>query len=401
MRVADASSAETGEHKLKPLLLCFTHLRWSFVYQRPQHLFSRAAKHYRVIYLEDPLYAAIDEPRIDLSAGPGAVTIAVPVLPETTPEKERVALRRQLLDDLLAETGAPDIVWYYTPMALEFSDHIRARVCVYDCMDELTGFRGAPPALRQYEQLLFERADIVFTGGFSLYEAKRTEHDNVHAFPSSIEVAHFAAAREPNLAEPADQLNIPRPRIGYCGVVDERMDLDLVDRLASLLSDCHFMMIGPVAKIEAADLPQRPNLHWLGGKQYDELPRYLASWDLGFMPFALNAATRYISPTKTPEFLAAGLPVVSTPVRDVVRVYGEAGLVEIAGDAAEFAKKARTLLARPRGAWLERVDRHLVTTSWDKTWAGMHELIERERTFPSMARGRTDASERLRESAHV
>ena len=176
-------------------------------------------------------------------------------------------------------------------------------------------------------------------------------------------------------AEPADQAAIPHPRLGFFGVIDERMDIDLVAAVADLRPDWHLVMIGPVVKIDPATLPQRANIHWLGGKSYSDLPRYLSGWDAGLMPFALNESTRFISPTKTPEFLAAGVPVVSTPITDVVRPYGEKGLVEIAKTPLEAVRKAEALLERPRQPWLSRVDRHLAAGSWDKTWAAMHKLM--------------------------
>jgi len=260
-------------------------------------------------------------------------------------------------------------------MALTFSSDLEADLVVYDNMDELSLFRGASSELLALEEALFTRANLVFTGGMSLYEAKRTRHRSVHAFPSSIDRQHFAAARRP-LTDPSDQAFISRPRLGFFGVIDERMDLDLVRELADRRPDWNLVMIGPVAKIEPASLPQRANIHWLGPKSYSELPSYLSGWDVGLMPFALNEATRFISPTKTPEFLAAGVPVVSAAITDVVHPYGDRGLVEIAQSPAEFADKVGLLLSRPRLAWLRNVDRHLSAGSWDKTFARMLSLME-------------------------
>ncbi|MDQ4061394.1 MAG: glycosyltransferase, partial [Pseudomonadota bacterium] len=307
------------------LLVCFSHLRWNFVYQRPQHLLTRAARNHHVYFVEEPIFERGGTlPRLDLRPQPSGVMVAVPVLAEGSSEAEIVEAQRQLVDDLLAGRAEEHrTFWYYTPMAMAFTEHLEPDLCIYDCMDELSAFRFAPPALRTLEAKLLARADLVFTGGQSLYEAKRGRHPNIHAFPSSIDTAHFAKARRTGGRGPDDQAALPRPRLGFFGVIDERMDLDLVGRLAELRPDWQLVMVGPVVKIDPATLPRRPNVHWLGGKTYDELPAYLAGWDLGFMPFALNESTRYISPTKTPEFLAAGVPVVSTPITDVVRPYGE------------------------------------------------------------------------------
>jgi UDP-galactopyranose mutase len=363
----------------RPLLLCFSHLRWDFVFQRPQHLLTRAARDHEVIFFEEPLYRAGATPRLDLHETPEGVTVAVPLLPEGLKGAAAAAAQRALLDGLLApEAGRPMIAWFYTPMALEFATHLRPDVTVYDCMDELSAFRGAPPRMLEMERALLARADLVFTGGRSLYEAKRNRHPRVSCFPSSIDAAHFAAARTPQPA-PADQEGIPGPRIGFFGVVDERMDIELVGALAAARPDWSLVMIGPVVKIDPESLPRLPNIHWLGGRRYAELPRYLAGWDAGFMPFARNESTRFISPTKTPEFLAAGLPVVSTPITDVIRDWGPRegaeGLVEIAAEPVGFAAALQQVLDRPRAAWLKRVDRRLAQLSWDRTWAEMQGLI--------------------------
>jgi glycosyltransferase involved in cell wall biosynthesis len=363
--------------KPAPLLACFSHLRWDFVWQRPQHLLSRAAKHYRVLQIEEPLFEDGAAPRIDISKRPGGMTIAVPVLPTGMSLHDAVRAQRRLVGRLLAaEPEENRIFWYYTPMAMAFTSHLDCALCVYDNMDELSLFRGASQELIDRENELFLRADVVFTGGMSLYEAKRNRHPNVHGFPSSIDFGHFAKARRMDGdPEPADQAHIPHPRLGFFGVVDERMDVELVGALAELRPDWHLIMIGPVVKIDPATLPRRDNIHWLGPKSYADLPRYLSRWDVGLMPFALNESTRFISPTKTPEFLAAGVPVVSTPITDVVRPYGEKGFVEIAKTPLEVARKAQLLLERPKQPWLTRVDRHLAAGSWDKTWSAMHKLM--------------------------
>ena len=267
-------------------------------------------------------------------------------------------------------------------MALTFSDHVISNVCVYDCMDELSAFRYAPPELRELEKLLFRRADIVFTGGQSLYEAKRNLHHAIYPFPSSIDTVHFHQARQ-ECEEPADQATIPGPRVGYFGVIDERLDVELVTVASRAMPDVQFVMLGPVVKLDPLSLPRAANLHWLGSKSYSDLPAYLAHWDAGWMPFALNEATRYISPTKTPEFLAAGLPVVSTAIVDVVRTYAAAGLVDIA-DEEDIEAKLRAALARPRHSLLRRIDEYLSDMSWDKTWNAMADHVARTAAMKSI-----------------
>jgi UDP-galactopyranose mutase len=312
----------------------------------------------------------------------------VPHLPRGLSEDQAIALQQLMVDTLIAEAQiqAP-ILWYYNPMAVPFTYHLDASAVVYDCMDELSAFQGAHPELQTREAHLFELANLVFTGGRSLYEAKQHQHSSVHAFPSSIDAAHFAQARTIG-EEPLDQVTIPHPRLGFYGVVDERMDLALLEGIAQARPDWHLVIIGPVVKIDPALLPKHPNIHYLGGKSYQELPSYLAGWDVALLPFARNESTRFISPTKTPEYLAAGKPVVSTSIRDVVRPYGDEELVHIADTVPEFVTAIEKALAQSQtnDDWLNRVDSFLSQISWDLTWQAMNELIEAAIATPKQGR---------------
>jgi glycosyltransferase involved in cell wall biosynthesis len=361
--------------RARNVVLCLSHLRWNFVYQRPQHLLSRCARDHDVFFFEEPYF---DRPVPELEirdAAPG-VRVVTPHLPEKNQANPDDALRR-LLDSLLDDVRGRDLVtWYYTPLALGFADHLRPAAVVYDCMDELSMFHGASPALARCEAELLQRADVVFTGGHSLFEYKRHLHHNMHPFPSSVDVPHFARARELQ-DDPPDQAGIARPRVGFFGVIDERMDLALLAELSDARPDLQLVMIGPVAKIDRATLPRRPNIHWLDSKSYQELPAYLAGWDVAMMPFARNDSTRFISPTKTPEYLAAGKPVVSTAIRDVVTPYGQQGLAWIADTAADFSVAIDEALASDRTARLAHADLFLADLSWDHTWSQMWRHVDR------------------------
>jgi UDP-galactopyranose mutase len=377
---------ETRTNQSSPVLLCFSHLRWNFVYQRPQHLMSRFARTHHVLFIEEPIRNDTPEPWLEIREDEG-VRVLVPRLPLHLSGADAEAAQRHLLDEhLAAERIENPILWYYTPMSLGFSDHLRGSLTVYDCMDELSAFHGAPPELIERERRLLDRADLVFTGGVSLYEAKRTLHANAHPFPSSVDVAHFAAARA-IVAEPEDQAAIPHPRLGFYGVIDERLDVALLDAAARARPDWQFVLVGPVVKIDPALLPRRPNIHYLGPKVYDELPSYLAGWDVALMPFARNESTRFISPTKTPEYLAAGRPVVSTSITDVVRTYGDSGLVRIADQPEDFvaAVEAALIDARDPERLRAAADRLLCDMSWDKTWGRMKELMDKARKPPRAA----------------
>ena len=361
-------------------LLCFSHLRWNFVFQRPQHLMSRFSREMSVIYWEEPVDIGEREtPYLQVREAQDAsgVRVVVPHLPAGMPEDAREATLKRLLDAHVATIRGPLIAWYYTPMMLPFSRHIDADVTVFDAMDELSKFKFAPTKLLELEQEVIDRADVVFTGGSSLYEAKKDRHANVHCFPSSVDRAHFCKARARQF-DPADQEDLPKPRLGFYGVIDERFDIELLDKIAEARPNWSFVMVGPVVKISEEDLPRRPNIHYLGGKTYGELPAYLSGWDVALMPFAMNESTQFISPTKTPEYLAGGKPVVSTPIKDVVRTYGDLEGVKIAGTAQEFVdacEAALELSRNPESGWLAEADLMLSAASWDTTQARMAGLI--------------------------
>ena len=358
-----------------PDVVCLSHLRWHFVFQRPQHLLTRCARDHRVFFVEEPVIdRSVAAPQLHVECA-GAVTVVVPHLPETLNNAECELAQQELLDGFMERERIVDFVlWYYTPMALTFTRHLSPRAVVYDCMDELSAFKGASAQLKQLEGELMRRSALVLTGGQSLYEAKRHQHRNIHSFPSSVDVSHFAQARVAT-DEPADQALLPRPRLGYFGVIDERMDLPLIAGIASARPDWHLVMLGPVVKIDPASLPRAANIHYLGAKPYEDLPHYIGGWDVALMPFARNEATRFISPTKTPEYMAAGKPVVSTPIRDVVRPYGQQGLVRIADDVGAFVQACAEAMAEDGTQRLTRSDAFLRQMSWDRTWARIRTLV--------------------------
>lgn len=361
-------------------IICFSHLRWNFVYQRPQHLLSRFARQHRVFFIEEPVFTEEGSDHCEVSRQEELnLWTVVPHLAPGLPADGIEERQRILLNGLLESQGIQKYIsWYYSPMAYRFSQHLEPQLVVYDCMDELSGFLFAPPALTQTEAALMKRADLVFTGGHTLFQAKKHLHSNIHPFPSSIDKAHFLTARNIT-TEPDDQGSLPRPRIGFYGVIDERLNIALLGELAEKRPEWQFVLIGPIVKIDPATLPSQKNIHYPGGKDYKDLPRYLAGWDIAMMPFALNASTKFISPTKTPEYLAGGKPVISTSITDVITPYGDMGLVHIADTADEFIAAAEQILHTAdddKKAWLEKVDQYLAGISWDKTWQNMTELIE-------------------------
>lgn len=358
-------------------IICFAHLRWNFVFQRPQHLLSRWAGESRVFYIEEPITGNFESNYLKTiySSTGEKLTVITPYLKDGLNESEINQFMEESVNHIIRWYQIKDyMLWYLTPMAVEFSFHLKPKMIVYDCMDELSCFKGAHPNMLGNENILLSRADVVFTGGHNLYEFKKNRHPNIHPFPSSIDQSHFESGA--GCKDPADQAAIPHPRVGFFGVLDERFDIELLDKLALLRPELQFIMIGPVVKIDPGLLPRHENIHYPGQKNYKDLPAYLAHWDIAILPFAKNESTRFISPTKTPEYLAAGKPVVSTSIRDVVVPYGEMGLVEIADDAGTFSEAITRLLQRKdTSQWSLKVKDYLKGNSWDLTWSKMRTVI--------------------------
>ncbi len=356
-------------------IICFSHLRWDFVFQRPQHLLTRWAKEMPVYYIEEPIFGNFEVNYLKARTYNENITIITPHIQEQSGESEIQQYLEDAIKKLIKWNNITDyLFWYITPMALPFSKNLNPKIVVYDCMDELSHFKGAHPDMIKNEASLLKLADVVFTGGQYLYEYKKDKHTNIYPFPSSIDQKHFESGLQ--VSDPEDQANIPHPRAGFFGVIDERLDIELLDGLAQKMPHINFVMIGPVVKIDPAMLPRHSNIFYLGQKNYSELPAYLGNWDIALLPFAKNDSTRFISPTKTPEYLCCEKPVISTSIRDVVVPYGEMGLVLIADTVNDFAQaieKARLLINDKN--WKKKVRQVLKSNSWDLTWQGMKRII--------------------------
>lgn len=374
-------------------LLCFSHLRWGFVFQRPNHLLSRFSKHQRVFFIEEPIFHDGDE-KLHIENYNQNLFIVTPHLKHGLSGNQVLERQQNFISDLMTTMQVNRFFsWYYTPMALSFTEHLNPELVIYDCMDELSAFKFAPAELTIKEKELFKKADIVFTGGHSIFESKKNAHHNIYPFPSSIDKHHFGVART-QITDPQDQAHIPHPRFGFFGVVDERFDIELLDSVAKQKPGWHFIILGPVVKIDPETLPKYHNIHYLGGKKYEELPAYIAGWDIATIPFAMNESTKFISPTKTPEYLAAGKPVISTPIKDVVSPYGKNKLVHIINNAYEFIKAAEMELKKKRrSVWLRKVDEFLAFNSWDRTWSQMVRNIEE--TLIQSSSAKTTVKEKL------
>ena len=357
-------------------LVCFSHLKWNFVYQRPQHLLSRFPQRFRTFYVEEHV-TNHEKDGYYINLSEENVWVVTPHVNHDHSLGTVADRQAAIIKKLFKELNIKDFIsWYYTPMALEFTSQLQPKLVIYDCMDELSAFKFAPPELKKREKELLAKADLVFTGGHSIYEAKKAHHHNIHPFPSSIDKDHFGQARH-IITEPADQQHIPHPRFGFFGVVDERFDIEMLGEVAAKKPDWHFVIVGPVVKIDPQTLPRQNNIHYLHGKDYKDLPGYLSGWDVAIMPFAINESTKYISPTKTPEYLAGGKPVISTPIKDVVEPYGKNKLVHIVKDADAFIAAGEVELSNnDKQVWLDKADAFIKNDSWNNTWSKMMQLIE-------------------------
>ena len=359
-----------------PTLIVFCHLRWDFVFQRPQHLMTRLAQHYNILLVEEPMHTEGQAHLEKMAVAPN-ITVYRPHTPiqQWGFHDDQLPTLHALLADLVPEGERP-VVWFYTPMALPLLQGLNPSLVVYDCMDELAAFKNPPKQLLQRESALLNLADLVFTGGPSLYEAKKDRHANAHCFSSSVDAKHFRQALDAAISHP-DQAHIPGPRLGFYGVIDERFDTDLVRQMAAAHPEWQIVLVGPVVKIDPAELPRAANVHYMGQRNYDELPKFLAGWDLCLLPFAMNESTKFISPTKVLEYMAAEKLSVSTPITDVKVPYGD--VVAIASTADEFIAACERMLAassEEKTRLIERMREIVANTSWDKTAGRMHELIQ-------------------------
>lgn len=368
-------------------LVCMSHLRWDFVWQRPQHLLTRFAQDYAVYFVEEPIATPEqDEPTLEVVPAQNAENVTIIRLRQPAESaywighgtgEIQTTYERLLREFFAQQTIYPSVLWLYTPMAARFVEALPHDLLIFDAMDQLSAFLGAPPELIAQEQALLPRADLVFTGGVSLYEAKKPFNARTHCFPSGVDIAHYAQAEhKSNVSRPDELAALEGPVLGFFGVIDERIDLALLDEVAQAHPDWNIVMIGPVVKIDPARLPRHANMHYLGGRTYKELPRYLAYFDVALLPFALNESTRYISPTKTLEYMAAHKPIVSTPIHDVIALYGE--VVAVAETPRAFIAHIEQALNRNARDCRAAEERLLAAHTWDHIAAEMKALVKAE-----------------------
>ena len=365
-------------------LVVLSHLRWDFVWQRPQQILSRLAKNRRILYVEEPTLAesgqvpnlqvidsnlAILKPSISAESCAGRPLSLWP---------NEAAITQQIRQALKQLDYRDYGLWFYTPAPNYLVHTLDPQIVVKDVMDELSNFKFAPPELRDRERTLLTNASIVFTGGYSLYEAKKGFNTNTHLFASGVDADHYRSANSESTTIPDWVDALPRPRAAYIGVIDERLDYDLISSVASSLPAVQFLMCGPVVKVDPETLPRGANLHYPGQQQYSDLPRILKGTDVCLMPFARNEATRFISPTKTLEYMAARRPIVSTPISDVERFYSD--VVYLADEPFAFCEHIVSALresSEVKARKERRIESILAEHAWDAIADSMSDLIER------------------------
>jgi glycosyltransferase involved in cell wall biosynthesis len=380
MRTGTVALRSSGREDFPIIVHC--HLRWDFVWQRPQQIFSRLAGNHRILFIEDPVIAE-GEPRLDISEPHPNIVRITPQIPQhlaVDSDRDAEIFLPQIKcaleqHPLLAGRFENPVQWFYSPMTGPgYMGAFGGPAVVYDCMDELANFRFAPPDIGERERFVMSKADVVFTGGYQLFESKSRHHGNVHFFGCGVDVEHYGQARSEKTVVPEPLASLPGPVFGYFGVIDERLDYELVAALADRFPQASVVMAGPFAKIDPAELPKHPNIHWLGQQQYADLPSLVKGFDVCLMPFALNEATKYINPTKTLEYMAGGKPVVSTAIADVVRNFTP--IVQVAHSPEEFVAAVERAWRSPDAALIAEGIERARGASWDATVASMRQKIQ-------------------------
>jgi len=380
------------EQENRKTIICFSHLTWDRnLFQRPQQLMLRFSKRFNVLYVSG--YSCrqffIDLFRRKKTHSYHVTDNLAVYSPFALPPIKKyssitIRLNKILLSFLvkrrLKKLKFKDpILWIYHPRYIDAIGKFKEELIIYDCMDDFTSllsdYEDRERNIKD-ERALLKKADMVFAGGYSIAELKRDSREHIHVFPSAVEIYHFKKARSDNLEMPDDITDIPHPILGYWGAIDERVDHELLKRLAMKHPEWSIVLLGPIVRHKAGDLSylkEIKNIFWLGPKDYSLLPNYAKAFDVCLIPFVLSREGKFLSPTKTLEYLATGKPVVSTPITDVVRFYD--GVVGIADGPDEFGMAVRRCMEEDNASMKQKRICFTENKSWEDTAEKMEKLI--------------------------
>jgi len=368
-----------------PYLIVFSHIRWNCIYQRPQNLMSRLAYHYRVLFIEEPIYEQTVSryPTLEYSCQGPNIEVLTPRtgVPTAGFNQQQASILAPLLEEYLLANCIEDYaIWFYTPMAYSFIDYLQPKAVIYDCTEIDSERDEDSMEWREMEEALVDHADTIFTSGPSLYDSKRDIHPNVHCLPNAVDMVHFSPERLLQTSHSSTdvaqlQEKIGFPRLGFFGVIDERIDFDLLAKVAEARPDWNIVMLGPIKNVNESELPKYPNIHWLGMHSYERLPYFLATWDVCFLPYIVNDLTGFINPCQTLEYMAAEKPVVSTAIPDIAAMYED--VAHFVHTPKQFIEQCETLLSHTaveRSALVSG----MLTAVWRMSWDNAVESVRRE-----------------------
>ncbi len=357
-------------------IVCFSDISWNVKFQRPHQLFSQAKRINIIIFIEKPLLQRSGKPNHFISRVSDNILILTPVITDEDPESTIHETVEQLLTEKLKSHNTTEyICWYYSPKAINYSQKLTPKLIIFDCMDECCGYEGADTEVNESEKKLLEVTDLVFTGGRSLCNAKKLLHKNVHLFPDSIDYERFNGNTK---QAKKNIIKKPAAKIGYFGVIDERLDLNLLDKIAANKPKWKFEIAGPIVENMHGKLPERKNITFTGDIRDEEIPSIIGEWDAAILPYSKNNSTENTAPSRLLVYFAANKNIVSTSINDIVHYFGENGMVRIADEPDDFVKALEAAIKyKPEAEWQKKVDSIIRKTTWEKTWNGMSKKINK------------------------
>jgi len=370
-----------GEDQREPVFILASIIQWYEVWQRPQHFASNLSRKYKTCYISPvPVHHIVGQVHVWLSRRLKRLAqrlwVFVPLL---LPGENKVGLIRALnrllwvgyaKEAALRLGTARPVVWINFPFNPRLAKSLSPRAVVYDVMDEFVEFSIAPRKARRMEEEVLNRASFVSTGTYALYEKKTALHPHVRYIPCGVDFELFNSVVKRKPPRPQDFPKARAPVFGYFGTLNERIDAELIEEVARRRPGWLFVLIGPIQR-SYGGTRQLGNVYYLGLKPYKLLPTYLAHFDVCTMPYRITEATKSISPVKLLEYFAAGKPVITTRIPDVLRFYES--LVWVVDGADDFITKGEALLRMIQSGHLS-YDQY-VEVARQRSWEQMAEQM--------------------------